>query len=182
MHGWDHRKGGMDPIPGLGASGLSWAFITSNGTPVSCPAGLSTRIAASSSTFYTNASSTFDAQNSSGGVMGMRILADGHYAFWMSALPLSGLAAGDNIDLVTEGGGEVPDFFMGTPDFFFPTGGSIASANLVSSGLMSVGSFISAPTAAIVCRIDNLSSTHSASVYYTGLTVVQLDSAVQDLG
>jgi hypothetical protein len=180
-HGREHKPGGSDPIPGLGG-GLLWAYIDSNESSHSCAAATSTRIAADSSTFYTNAPAVFDAHNSPGGVMGVRILADGHYLFWMTGNMSTAPVAGDKYDLVAEGGGAFADFGWQPSLIPFVTGG-IAPGAVFTGGVMSVGGFLAAPTDAIVARFDNNNGGGGNTLHfvYTGLVIIQLDAVNQDL-
>lgn len=99
MHGWDHRKGGMDPIPGLGASGLSWAYQATPVSAVTVPTASSKVVAPTSATgFFTNDSSLF-AQGTavSGGTTyyGIKVIgATGLYLTWATLVPGAQITAG----------------------------------------------------------------------------------------
>jgi hypothetical protein len=159
---------------------LPWAYISGGGSSHNCPGSSTTRIPASAATFYTTSSATFDAHNSSGGVMGLRILADGHYLVFMTARLTSVAVAGDLYQLIIEGGGEFPDFNFAPFNHVFPAGGVVDTGDMETGGVMCVGGFIAPPTDAIVCRIDN-SSTHTLHVEYGGTVIMQLDTVNQDL-
>lgn len=161
-------------------TGIQWAYISGGGTAHTCPPASTTRIAASAGTFYTNAPSLFDTHLSGGGVQGLRLLADGHYFVTMTVRPTAGVTAGSSYELVIEGGGEFPDFNLAPYSFVTAAGGNTDYGSLESGGVMCVGGFITPPTDALVCRIDNLSA-NTLHFEYGGLLVWQLDAVNQDL-
>lgn len=179
MHGRDHRPGGTDPIPGLG--GLVWAFLDSGVTEANCAASSTTRLPSDTSTFYTTDTTVFDTAANTG-IYGIRILADGHYAVWVSAQPTitHSPTSGDSFALDVLGGGSLTDFSFGGPSSFTYATNTLSDANLVTSGLMSVGGGISAPTNPIIGRINNLSS-HLLTFFLAGIFVLKLDAGTTDI-
>ena len=180
QHGRRHAPGGTDPIPGLGA-GISWAYI-SGSNPTSCPHGTNTLLVADQANFYTNDSAVFDVHLNASSIWGIRMLADGHYLYIMGANPSSLPSAGALYALNSVGGGSTtPPSFSGPLGVLFPTGGLIDMGSVVNSALMSVGSFISAPTLPLVARLDNSGSSVDVSMYLGGIFVMQLDSDPTEL-
>jgi hypothetical protein len=178
-HGRRHKPGGDDPIPGLGET-IKWAYLSANGTSTTCPATSNTQLTADQASFYTNDSSTYDVAQNGAGIYGIRLLADGHYLFWLSARPDSIPTAGDLFSLTVVGGGVFPDFTFAPIGVVFPTGGLTDEGILVNGGVMCVGGFLSAPTNPITGRIDNHSA-DSLSYQLAGIVVIQLDTDNTDL-
>lgn len=162
------------------SGGISWAYIDSNEVARAVGPGLTVRIPALAAKFYTNAPSVFDTALSGGGVQGLRILANGHYAVWMSGGLTSNPAATDTYQILLEGGGTLADFGTEPQAIFTPISGFPPNA-LLLHGLMSVGGFITPPTDAMVFRFDNFSGATTQHVVYTGLWVMQLDTVNHDL-
>lgn len=179
QHGSRHGPNGSDPI--IGASGLSWAYISGSSGATDCPPSSSTPLAADEDNFYTNASDTFDTDDGLG-TMGVRILADGHYMFWMTAQPNGANShAGDDYRLVVFGGGEYPDASLNGPNRVISQVDGWDEF-ITASGLMAVGDFITAPTDPITCAIDTgVNGGNTMKFYYSGLVVVQLDTVPTDL-
>ena len=181
QHGRRHGVGGSDPIPGLGGSALSWAYISGN-TATSCPHGTNTYLVADQANFYTNDSAVFDVHLNASSIWGIRMLADGHYLYIMGANPASLPSAGALYTLTSVGGGSTTPPSLGGPlGVLFPSGGLIDMGSVVNSALMAVGGFISAPTLPLVARLDNSGSSVDVSMYLGAIFVLRLDSAPTEL-
>jgi hypothetical protein len=175
-----HIAAAAGAAPPPSGSGVQWAYIDSKELSVSCPPATSTRIPADATTFYTNAPSVYAAAASAGGVEGVSILADGHYYLMMTGTFASPPVATDVYNLIIEGGGTFADFGWQPASILFPIAGQ-ETGSLFAGGLMSVGGFITPPTDAIVCRVDNTGGGHTLHFVYTGLFIMQLDTVNQDL-
>lgn len=75
MHGWDHRPGGYDPIPGLGFAGLPYCIATISG--VSLTSGTSAYMPFNS--LVDSGSGLFATATGSGGQAAVEITAEGIY-------------------------------------------------------------------------------------------------------
>lgn len=167
-------------FPGVKQSqAIEWAYLSSNGTSTSCSGTANTRLTTDATTFYTNAPGLYDV-HANAGIDGIRLLADGHYLFWVSARPTSLPAAGDNWELIVLGGGEFPDFSFAPIGLLFPTGAQIDQGISVNGGVMCVGNFITAPTNPIIAQI-NVASAATMHWEVGGIVVMRLDAANQDL-
>ena len=172
MHGWDHRKGGMDPIPGLGGSaGLSWAYQATPISAVTVPTASSKVVAPTSATgFFTNDSSLF-AQGTavSGGTTyyGIKVIgATGLYLTWATLTPFAQIAAGVSyrIDIANSADPAEADIAMGV----------LARTALSTDGdqnlsWIQLGTQTGTPqTSAMIFQAENLNSVNS----YTALIQV----------
>jgi hypothetical protein len=100
-HGWTHRpasEGGTDPIPGLGASDLSWALGSQAEVAT---AKTSSWYYAQFSSIGTNDTSAFELADVSGtSSQYVQINEEGYYVGWAAILALSAGAWGANLTVV----------------------------------------------------------------------------------